>query len=142
MNSYPLLLKIRVLDKSPITKQLISEELQKCWGILFYFALDACVYAKSLQSCPTLCELMNHSPTGSYVHGILQARILEWVALDTKGQSSILFQLLYLPSFHKVSQGTHARVHTHIHIHTHTHTHTPQTQFYFKWRQKISINMS
>ena len=36
--------------------------------------------AKLLQSCPTLCEPMDCSPPGSSVHGILQARILEWVA--------------------------------------------------------------
>ena len=33
------------------------------------------------QSCPTLCNPMNYSPPGSSVHGILQARILEWVAI-------------------------------------------------------------
>ena len=37
--------------------------------------------AKSLQSCTTLCNSMHHSPPGSSVHGILQARILEWVAI-------------------------------------------------------------
>ena len=31
------------------------------------------------KSCPTLCNLMDYSPPGSCVHGILQARILEWV---------------------------------------------------------------
>ena len=36
--------------------------------------------AKSLQSCPTLCDPMDCSPPGSSVHGILQARILKWVA--------------------------------------------------------------
>ena len=35
------------------------------------------VRAKSLQSWPTLCDPMDHSPPGSSVHGILQARILE-----------------------------------------------------------------
>ena len=34
------------------------------------------------QSCPTLCDLMNSNPPGSSVHGILQARILEWVAIS------------------------------------------------------------
>jgi len=33
-----------------------------------------------IQSCPTLCYPMDRSPPGSFVHGILQARILEWVA--------------------------------------------------------------
>ena len=39
-------------------------------------------HAKSLQLCPTLCDPMNHSLPGSSVHGILQARILEWVAIS------------------------------------------------------------
>ena len=37
--------------------------------------------AKSLQSCPTLCNPIDGSPPGSPVHGILQARVLEWVAI-------------------------------------------------------------
>ena len=39
-------------------------------------------YAKSLQSCPTLCDPIDSSPPGSPVPGILQARILEWVAIS------------------------------------------------------------
>ena len=42
--------------------------------------LPACVPAKSIQSCPTLCDPVDCSLPGSSVHGILQARILEWVA--------------------------------------------------------------
>jgi len=38
--------------------------------------------AKSLQSCPTLCDPIDGSPSGSSVPGILQARILEWVAIS------------------------------------------------------------
>ena len=38
--------------------------------------------AKSLQSCPTLCDPIDSSPPGSPVSGILQARILEWVAIS------------------------------------------------------------
>ena len=45
--------------------------------------LTVCVPAKSLQWCPTLCDLMDYSPPGSSVHGILQARILEWVAMSS-----------------------------------------------------------
>ena len=37
--------------------------------------------AKSLQSCPTLCDPIDCSPRGSSVHGILQARVLEWGAI-------------------------------------------------------------
>ena len=41
-----------------------------------------CVCVKSLQLCPTLCGLMDCSPPGPSVYGILQARILEWVAIS------------------------------------------------------------
>ena len=41
-----------------------------------------CMRAKSLQSCPTLCDPIDGSPPGSSVPGILQAGILEWVAIS------------------------------------------------------------
>ena len=47
-----------------------------------------CVHAKSLQSCPTLCNPMNCSLPGSSVHRILQARILKWVAVSSSRGSS------------------------------------------------------
>ena len=40
-----------------------------------------CGPAKSLQSCPTLFDPMDCTPPGSSVHGILQARIMDWVAM-------------------------------------------------------------
>jgi len=40
------------------------------------------------QSCPTLCNPMDYSPPGSLVHGILQARVLEWVAISFSRGSS------------------------------------------------------
>ena len=45
-------------------------------------ATTAAAAAKSLQSCPTLCDPIDGSPPGSRVPGILQARILEWVAIS------------------------------------------------------------
>ena len=45
-------------------------------------ALPASTAAKSLQSCPTLCDPIDGSPSGSAVPGILQARTLEWVAIS------------------------------------------------------------
>ena len=44
--------------------------------------------AKSFQSCPTLCDLMDCHPQGSSAHRILQARILEWVAVPSSRRSS------------------------------------------------------
>ena len=43
---------------------------------------------KSLQSCPTVCNPMDQSLPGSSVHGILQARILEWIAMPSSRGSS------------------------------------------------------
>ena len=45
-------------------------------------AAAAAAAAKSLQSCPTLCNPIDGSPPGSPVPGILQARTLEWVAIS------------------------------------------------------------
>ena len=46
--------------------------------------------AKSLQSGPTLCDPIDCSPPGFSVHGILQARILEWVAMPSSRGSALL----------------------------------------------------
>ena len=54
------------------------------WFVFFlvFFPLkSAAAAAKSLQSCPTLCNPIDGSPPGSPVPGILQARTLEWVAI-------------------------------------------------------------
>ena len=48
----------------------------------------AAAAAKSLQSCPTLCDPIDGSPLGSSVPWILQARILEWVAMPSSRGSS------------------------------------------------------
>ena len=50
--------------------------------------MGACMDVQSIQSCPTLCDPVNCSPPGSSVHGILQARILEQVAMPSSRESS------------------------------------------------------
>ena len=54
-------------------------------------------HAKSLQSCPTLCDPMDSSSPGSSVHRILQARILEWGVISF----SIVSKSQTGQSFHK-----------------------------------------
>ena len=60
--------------------------------LLFSMASTAhgtdCVHSQSLQLCQTLCDPMDHRLPGSSVHGILQARILEWVAMSSSKGSS------------------------------------------------------
>ena len=49
---------------------------------IWHAAAAAAAAAKSLQSCPTLCDPIDGSPPGCPVPGILQARTLEWVAIS------------------------------------------------------------
>ena len=49
---------------------------------LFLYMVLAAAAAKSLQSCPTLCDPIDSSSPASSAHRILQARILEWVAIS------------------------------------------------------------
>ena len=85
-------------------------QLQPQKGILYQTAqskkvAESCLTrgcAQSLQSCPVLCDPTDCSPAGFSVLGILQARVLEWVAMPASRGSSLiqrskqhLLQLLY-----------------------------------------------
>ena len=63
----------------------IRKEVKKVFFTdkIIYTENPMCLCAKSLQLCLTLCEPMDCSPQGSSVHEILQARILEWVAMPS-----------------------------------------------------------
>ena len=52
-----------------------AEDIKKRWQ-------EYTAAAKSLQSCPTLCDPIDGSPPGSPIPGVLQARTLEWVAIS------------------------------------------------------------
>ena len=71
------------LRKYFLTKVLMNETsiLEEC-GLFTRDIQAAAAAAKSLQSCPTLCDPIGSSPPGSPVPGILQARTLEWVAIS------------------------------------------------------------
>ena len=69
----------------------LNESIFLChvsWMIILYSQMipvttaSTAAAAKSLQSCPTLCNPIDGSPPGSPIPGILQARILEWVAIS------------------------------------------------------------
>ena len=66
-----------VITSLPRSKRLLISWLQSPSAVILAAAAAA---AKSLQSCPTLCDPIDGSPIGSPVPGILQARTLEWVA--------------------------------------------------------------
>ena len=54
--------------------------------------------AKSLQSCPTLCDPIDGSPPGSPVPGILQARTLEWAAIAFSDMPIVCANFICFPS--------------------------------------------
>ena len=61
---------------------LSLEDLEPHLSVMARNVFPAAAAAKSLQSCPTLCDPIDRSPPGSSIPGILQARILEWVAIS------------------------------------------------------------
>ena len=52
------------------------------------FQKSMCICVKSLPSCPTICDPMDYSPPGFSAHGILRARLLEWVVMPSSRGSS------------------------------------------------------
>ena len=72
---------------SSFCRWLITNSLKKHYCFLT-FKFTWGIFAKSLQSCLTLCSPLDCSPPGSSIHGILQARILEWVAISFSRGSS------------------------------------------------------
>ena len=67
---------------------LLMSELNLFVPISLFCEIEMCMRAKSLQLCPILGDTMDCSPPGSSVQGILQARILEWVAVPSSKGSS------------------------------------------------------
>ena len=73
-------------------KELISVSCPSYWQDFTYLRpalqgpwLHPAAAAKSPQSCPTLCNPIDGSPEGSSIHGIFQARVLEWGAIAFSG---------------------------------------------------------
>ena len=69
-----------VMDREAWCAAWGSQKVRHEWAELNL--LYPAAAAKSLQSCPTLCDAIDGSPPGSPVPGILQARTLEWVAIS------------------------------------------------------------
>ena len=73
-----------------ITKK--TQEYVCVYLSLYIYLYIICIYVYVCmlvaQSCPTLCDPRDGSPLGSSVHGILQARVLEWVAIPSPYNSN------------------------------------------------------
>ena len=71
----------RWTDSNRLSRAIIKPWSNPMWPQP-YFRVPAAAAARSLQSCPTLCNPIDGSSPGSAVPGILQARTLEWVAIS------------------------------------------------------------
>ena len=126
----------------------VVKDREACHAAVHGVAKSRTWLAKSLQSCPTQCDPIDGSPPGSSVHGILQARTLEWVAISSsnawkwkvKVKSLSRVQLLVTPwtaayqappsmGFSRQEYWSGVPLQN-----THTHTHTQQSykQFFSK----------
>ena len=65
---------------------MANKHMERCSPLLI-IAAAAAAAAKSLQSCPTLCDAIDGSPPASPVPGILQAKTLEWLAISFSNAS-------------------------------------------------------
>ena len=74
--------KLREIVKDREAWHATVHRVGKCWARLSNWTAAAAAVAKSLQSCPTLCDPIDGSPPGSPVPGILHPRTLEWGAIS------------------------------------------------------------
>ena len=88
-------------------------------------------YAKSLQSCPTLCEPIDGSPPGSPIPGILQERTLEWGAISFSGESTIYYIKLKIYLYDN----------SNIFFHLETTSLTQYTHNIFKYQNPINVTV-
>ena len=80
---YQLFIPFFLLSHIPLYHSFLSvHQLRDIWVYPVQFWIMTAAAAKSLQSCPTLCGPIDGSPPGSPIPGILQARVLEWVAIS------------------------------------------------------------
>ena len=97
--------QIQTSKRQDLVLNWVSLSLGHFCSVKVHMWWRPCLLAKSLQSCPTLCNPMDCSPPGSSVHGIFRARVLEWGAIAFSGwrpyqrpiHSSLGFLVFILP---------------------------------------------
>ena len=98
----------------------------------FSIYIYMCMCAKSLQSYPTLSDPMDCSPPGSSIHGILQARILEWIDISSSRGSSRPSDRTQVSCISCIAggffsaglPGSPSFTYTHTHMHPYKYKHT------------------
>ena len=106
-----------------------------------------CIYVHMYaQWCPTICDPMDSSPPDTSVHGILQARMLEWIAIfyskgglpDSGIKPESLVSLALGDRFFTTAPPGKLYIYIYIYTHTHTHTYT-HTQRYHIYRNTYIV---
>ena len=83
-----LLLKMTYVSTFKMETMMLILKYYCLTYLLFFLCVLRAYVLKSLQLCLTVCNPMGYSPPSSSVHGILQARILEWVVMPSSRGSS------------------------------------------------------
>jgi len=96
-------LEAQIAQEGSTEQELINVEMQTPLILGLSDVICPAAAAKSLQSCLTLCDPIDSSPPGSPVLGILQARILEWVAISF----SICLQSIMSPNMAHITWADH-----------------------------------
>ena len=104
----------------------MKEKIYLCVCVYTY----ACVHTKLVQLCPTLCDPMDCSLPGSSVHGILQARIQEWVTPSSRRS--------WEGDPHNLLQGILRSPSIYLSIYLHTHTYMCIYMCVKTWRDNIT----
>ena len=90
-NLHSLMLINSLQERLPRLLQLFGIQMNGSCGFSPFWNVNAYLWGESesdmAQSCPTFCDPMDCSLPGSSVHGIFQARVLEWVAVFFRGSS-------------------------------------------------------
>ena len=80
---------ISISDRAPVASHPHLHLVLSVFWIWAFLIGASCILCLVAQSCPTLCDPMDCSPPGFSVHGISQARILEWIATSFSRGSSL-----------------------------------------------------
>ena len=104
--------------------------------------LYAAAAAKSFQSCPTLCDPMDCSPPGSSIHGIFQARVLEWGAIVFSGHTSLHIFKTQNPKYWRILFYPHFKSWESLQLIALTSTLTPIKPFLRRSSEKESLTQA
>ena len=119
-----------------------EEGNRSTWKLRLIYITAAAAAAKSFQSCPTLCDPMDCSPPGSSIHGIFQARVLEWGAIVFSGHTSLHIFKTQNPKYWRILFYPHFKSWESLQLIALTSTLTPIKPFLRRSSEKESLTQA